>query len=66
MQARYRVDEYPTPAHHLERVLPVGSIELEGEMFPAPHDPKGFLEAVYGSLDEKAVFDSSTGKYVLP
>lgn len=45
-------------------VFPPGEILCEGHSFRAPHDPAGFLEALYGYLGEDARFDPETKKYV--
>ena len=62
----YRAPPFGPFKTHREVVLPCGEIELEGELFPAPRDPKTYLESIYGSLDLDAVYDVKTGKYVLP
>jgi len=46
--------------------LPVGSIMLEGETFPCPHDTEAFLRTMYGFLGQGARFDPVTGKYLPP
>ena len=42
--------------------LPVGSMMLEGESFPCPHDTEAFLRTMYGYLGQGARFDPVTGK----
>jgi len=49
-----------------DAVFPCEQIELEGVVFKAPAQVKDFLESIYGSLEKDAVYDSETGKYVLP
>ena len=47
-------------------VLPVGSIVLEGSVFPCPGDKERFLETMYGYLGKGARYDKDTGFYVPP
>ena len=47
-------------------IVPVQDMELEGELFPAPHNSREFLEQLYGCLEKGAVFDKATGKYKMP
>jgi hypothetical protein len=63
LEAAYRATPQPFRLP-LACVLPPATIELEGHTFPAPWDPKLFLEQLYGYLGEDAVYCAATGKYV--
>ena len=47
-------------------VFPLGSIELEGEVFPAPAKVEPALEGCYGSLKKGAKYNPATKKYEDP
>lgn len=59
----YRLWKFDAPRYPLATLLPVGSVELCGEPFPAPADPTAVLEAVYGSLSLSAQYSDETGQY---
>ena len=48
-----------------EILFPTNKIELEGEVFNAPRNVEEFLKQNYGSLDERASYNSVTGLYEL-
>ena len=47
-------------------VLPLGTIVVEGEKFPAPANVEAFLTEMYGYLGNGAQFCKETGKYLPP
>tara|TARA_B110000305_G_scaffold177491_1_gene196501 strand:+ start:501 stop:1325 length:825 start_codon:yes stop_codon:yes gene_type:complete len=47
-------------------VLPLGTIVVEGETFPAPANVEAFLAEMYGYLGNGARFCEETGKYLPP
>ena len=47
-------------------VFPLGSIQLEGEVFPAPAKVEPALEGCYGSLKKGAKYNPATKKYEDP
>ncbi|CAB3999457.1 Hypothetical predicted protein [Paramuricea clavata] len=49
---------------YFKDVFPLRSIELEGEMFPAPFNTEGYLKSLYGSLSPNAKFNPKTGFYM--
>lgn len=50
--------------HTKKSLLPMSTINFEGYVFKAPHDPKEFLVNNYGCIEKGAVFDPVSGKYV--
>jgi hypothetical protein len=62
---RLLYNNFPRTIIHQHNVIfPTGSIILEGEKFPAPHNVEAFLKQVYGSLSSKAKYDRKLGLYV--
>ena len=64
----YRAKSSPTQVYRYlaSNVFPLGSIELEGEVFPAPGNVLAALEGNYGSLATGARYNADTGKYDAP
>ncbi len=48
----------------IDDVLPLKTIDLEGESFPCPCRPKTYLEANYGCIEIGAIYDPVTRKYI--
>jgi len=49
-----------------ELIFPLGQVEFEGEVCPAPRQTEAYLTLVYGYLGEDAVFDSTSNTFVRP
>lgn len=47
-----------------ELIFPLGEIELEGRIFPAPAKCQAYLEYIYGYLGEDAVYDDTVQHFV--
>jgi hypothetical protein len=64
----YRAKASPTQVYRYlaSNVFPLGEIELEGEVFPAPGNVLAALEGNYGSLAKGARYNTDTGKYDAP
>jgi hypothetical protein len=64
--AHYRAREEAHIYRYAEvNALPVSSVVLEGEVFPAPGNIKAALEGNYGSLEKGAKLNQLSGKYEL-
>lgn len=57
-RAHRTIDEF-----NMDHVRPIKTIDLEGEVFPCPHDPEQYLTTIYGYIGKNARFNPDTGKY---